>query len=31
MDVTIRLHGIEFEWDSDKAEANIEKHGVDLK
>lgn len=31
MDVTIRLHGIEFEWDSDKAEANIEKHGVDFE
>ena len=31
MDVTIRLHGIEFEWDSGKAEANVEKHGVDFE
>lgn len=31
MDVTIRRHGIEFEWDRDKAEANIEKHGVDFE
>ena len=33
MDVTIRLHGIAFEWDSDKepSETNIEKHGVDFE
>ena len=28
MDVTFRLQGIEFEWDDDKAESNIRKHGV---
>jgi len=30
MDIIIRLHGIEFEWDGDKAKANIEKHEVDF-
>jgi len=28
MDVTYRLLGTEFEWDEDKAKANVEKHGV---
>jgi len=26
--VTFRLEGIEFEWDSNKAESNFQKHGV---
>ena len=30
MDITYRLHGIEFEWDKDKAESNRAKHGVDF-
>lgn len=28
MDVVFRLQGIEFEWDADKAESNVRKHGV---
>ena len=28
MDVTYRLQGVTFEWDEDKARANVEKHGV---
>ena len=28
MDVVYRLQGVEFEWDDQKAQCNIEKHGV---
>lgn len=28
MTIVFRLQGIEFEWDEDKAAANVEKHGV---
>ncbi len=28
MDVAFRLQGIEFEWDADKADSNLRKHGV---
>jgi uncharacterized DUF497 family protein len=28
MDVTYKLQGIQFEWDENKADSNIEKHGV---
>ena len=28
MDVVYRLQGIEFEWNAQKAQHNIEKHGV---
>ncbi|BAY25768.1 hypothetical protein NIES2100_55760 [Calothrix sp. NIES-2100] len=28
MDILYRLQGIEFEWDQNKEESNIEKHGV---
>ena len=28
MNVVYRLEGIEFEWDANKAQSNIEKHGV---
>lgn len=28
MDVVYRLQGAEFEWDSNKAQINFEKHGV---
>ena len=28
MDVVYRLQGIEFEWDDQKAQQNVEKHGV---
>ncbi|MEH2268459.1 MAG: BrnT family toxin [Nostoc sp.] len=28
MDIIYRLQGIEFEWDENKAQSNIEKHGV---
>jgi uncharacterized protein len=28
MDIVYRLQGVEFEWDSNKARSNIEKHGV---
>ena len=31
MDIIHRLHGIEFEWDSVKAETNLAKHGVDFE
>ena len=28
MNVTYKLQGIQFEWDEDKAQSNIEKHNV---
>ena len=28
MDIVYRLQGLEFEWDENKAVANIQKHGV---
>ena len=28
MDVTIRLQGLELEWDDQKASSNVQKHGV---
>lgn len=28
MDIVYRLQGIEFEWNINKAQSNIEKHGV---
>ncbi len=28
MDITYQLQGIPFEWDKNKAEINIRKHGV---
>ena len=28
MDVVYRLQGVEFEWDEQKAQRNVEKHGV---
>ena len=28
MDIIYQLQGIPFEWDADKAQSNIEKHGV---
>lgn len=28
MDIIFRLQGIEFEWDENKAENNVEKHGI---
>ncbi|MBR8841022.1 MAG: BrnT family toxin [Stigonema ocellatum SAG 48.90 = DSM 106950] len=28
MDIVYRLQGVEFEWDSNKAESNLEKHGI---
>lgn len=28
MNLTYRLQDIEFEWDSNKAQTNVEKHGV---
>jgi uncharacterized DUF497 family protein len=28
MDVVYRLQGVEFEWDDQKAQHNLEKHGV---
>jgi hypothetical protein len=28
MDTTYQLQGVAFEWDADKAQSNIEKHGV---
>lgn len=31
MDVTYWLQGISFEWDEQKAQANLEKHGVTFK
>jgi len=31
MDVVYRLQGVEFEWDDQKALANVEKHGQDFR
>ncbi len=31
MEYVYRLQGIEFEWDENKAQSNIEKHGVTFK
>ena len=28
MDVVYRLQGVEFEWDDQKAQQNVEKHGI---
>jgi uncharacterized DUF497 family protein len=28
MRISYRLQGVAFEWDSEKAEANVQKHGV---
>ena len=28
MDVNYKLQGVQFEWDEDKAQSNIQKHGV---
>jgi uncharacterized DUF497 family protein len=28
MDIIYQLQGVSFEWDADKAQSNIEKHGV---
>lgn len=28
MDITYRLQGITFEWDSEKARSNVDKHGI---
>lgn len=28
MNIVYRLQGVEFEWDSHKAQINVEKHGV---
>jgi uncharacterized DUF497 family protein len=28
MDIIYQLQGVAFEWDADKAQSNIEKHGV---
>jgi uncharacterized DUF497 family protein len=28
MDIIYRLQGVEFEWDENKAQSNIKKHGV---
>jgi len=28
MDVTYQLQGVLFEWDEDKAQTNVQKHGV---
>ena len=28
MGIIFQLHGVEFEWDEDKAKTNIQKHGV---
>ena len=28
MDVIYRLQGVEFEWDDQKAQQNVEKHGI---
>lgn len=28
MNIVYRFQGIEFEWDKNKAESNVEKHGV---
>ena len=31
MDVKISLHGITFEWDSNKAATNVRKHNVSFE
>ncbi len=31
MNVKYKLHGINFEWDSYKAAANLEKHGISFE
>lgn len=31
MDKVFRLEGVEFEWDTNKAESNLEKHGVSFE
>lgn len=31
MDKVYRLEGVEFEWDTNKAESNLEKHGVSFE
>ena len=31
MRVTYRLHGVQFEWDRDKAKANLAKHAVSFE
>lgn len=31
MDKVYRLEGIEFEWDTNKAKSNLEKHGVSFE
>ena len=28
MDILYRLQGVEFEWDDEKAQSNLQKHGV---
>ena len=28
MNITYQIQGIEFEWDDDKAQSNLQKHGV---
>jgi uncharacterized protein len=28
MNIVYRLQGVEFEWDSNKAQTNLEKHGI---
>ncbi len=31
MNVVYQLQGVEFEWDSNKAQSNLEKHGVSFE
>lgn len=31
MNIQYTLHGIDFEWDSDKASFNLQKHGVSFE
>jgi len=31
MDKVYRLQGVDFEWDTNKAESNLEKHGVSFE
>ncbi|HBK23096.1 MAG TPA: hypothetical protein DDZ60_11495, partial [Planktothrix sp. UBA10369] len=31
MDSVYRLQGVDFEWDINKAESNLEKHGVSFE
>ncbi|MFM9266831.1 BrnT family toxin [Tychonema sp. BBK16] len=31
MDKVYRLEGVEFEWDTNKAKSNLEKHGVSFE